>query len=118
VSRLSLHAWTPLAGGLFKVSGFVEIGPKSFALRHRCGYKMRGIMQLLRLFYRGRNKKASKERVGGLRDILCGYLAKNVCFLRNEESFVDFLEEGGQFVKDMWRYRLREFSEARQETRT
>jgi hypothetical protein len=44
--------------------------------------------------------------IGGLRGLVCQYMATNAVLLSQNDGFMDLLEEGGQFVKDFFKFEL------------
>ncbi|KUJ06136.1 uncharacterized protein LY89DRAFT_692670 [Mollisia scopiformis] len=44
--------------------------------------------------------------IGGLRDLVCRYMATNAVVLSHSDGFMDLLGEGGEFVKDFFKYEL------------
>jgi len=44
------------------------------------------------------------EGISGLRKLVCEYLGPNKALLCNDDRFMDLLGEGGQFVKDFFKY--------------
>ncbi|KAE9378811.1 hypothetical protein N431DRAFT_477966 [Stipitochalara longipes BDJ] len=44
--------------------------------------------------------------IGGVRKLVCQYMATNAVVLGFSEGFMDLLGEGGQFVKDFFKYEL------------
>ena len=50
--------------------------------------------------------KGSDEGTGGLRDLVCQYMARHAVELSLDASFMNLLAEGGQIVKDFFRSQL------------
>ena len=58
---------------------------------------------------RGRGGGLDEDKdggVGGLRGLICHFLATNALVLSLDERFMDLLAEGGQLVKDFFRYEV------------
>ena len=50
--------------------------------------------------------KGSGEGIGELRSLVCQYMAQNAVGLSVDDKFMDLLGEGGQFVKDFFKFEL------------
>jgi hypothetical protein len=66
-------------------------------------YKIRDVIHLLRVVYGEEGRTGPEGFEGGLAQLVCAYLAMHGEFLRDDERFLEFMGEGGQFVKDVWR---------------
>jgi hypothetical protein len=68
------------------------------------------VVKLARYVYaeEGGNEGSGKEdgTVGELRALVCKYLAMHALFMVLDEGFMDLLAEGGQFVKDFFRFEV------------
>lgn len=49
---------------------------------------------------------ASDKEFGGLRGLVCHYMATNAVVLSRSEEFMEFLDNGGQFVKDFFKFEV------------
>lgn len=63
------------------------------------------ILELARFAY-CEEGKGSEEGIGGLRGLVCQYMASNAVVLSLDNGFMDLLEEGGQFVRDLWKFEV------------
>lgn len=63
------------------------------------------IIELARYAYNDEGK-GSDEGIGGLRNLVCQYMASNAVILSLDEGFMDLLEEGGQLVRDLWTFEV------------
>ena len=68
--------------------------------------KVGDVMKLLRYVYHEDGRADSDEKGGGLGELVCAYLAIHSETFNLDKRFIEFLEEGGQFVKDVWRYEV------------
>ncbi|CZR65360.1 uncharacterized protein PAC_15260 [Phialocephala subalpina] len=50
--------------------------------------------------------KGLEEGIGGLRGLVCRYMATNAVVLSHDNGFMDLLGEGGEFVKDFFKFEL------------
>jgi hypothetical protein len=50
--------------------------------------------------------KGFEEGIGGLRGLVCRYMATNAVVLSHSDEFMDLLGEGGEFVKDFFKFEL------------
>lgn len=66
------------------------------------------VIDLARYAYseEGGGGAGSDEGVGGLRSLVCQYLAENALAMSCDDGFMDLLAEGGQLVKDFFRVEL------------
>lgn len=60
-------------------------------------------IELARYVYAEDGKDVS-EGNGGVRGLVCQYLAQNAVVLAADDGFLELLEEGGQFVRDFFRF--------------
>jgi hypothetical protein len=63
------------------------------------------IVELARYAYLDEGK-GSDEGIGGLRNLVCQYMASNAVVLSLDQGFMALLEEGGEFVRDLWRFEV------------
>jgi hypothetical protein len=63
------------------------------------------IVELARYVYSDEGK-GFEEGIGGLRGLVCQYMATNAVVLSLDAGFMDLLGEGGQFVKDFFKFEL------------
>jgi hypothetical protein len=50
--------------------------------------------------------KGSEEGIGGLRGLVCRYMALNAVELSYGEEFINFLKKEREFVKDFFKFEL------------
>lgn len=50
--------------------------------------------------------KAPTQAIGSLRSLACQYMATHAVTLSHDDSFMDLLAEGGDFVKDFFRFEI------------
>jgi hypothetical protein len=65
------------------------------------GTNVEDILDLARYAYLDEGK-GSGEGIGELKNLVCQYMASAAVALTVDESFMDLLRGGGQFVKDLW----------------
>ena len=53
---------------------------------------------------------ALDEGIGGLRSLICQYMATNAVVLAINDGFMDLLGDGGQLVKDFFKYEVQRTS--------
>jgi hypothetical protein len=53
---------------------------------------------------------ALDEGIGGLRSLICQYMATNAVVLSFNDGFMDLLGDGGQLVKDFFKYEVQRTS--------
>jgi hypothetical protein len=61
------------------------------------------IIDLARYVYNEKGK-GSEEGIGSLRSMVCQYMALNAAVLSLYDGFMELLAEGGQFVKDLFKF--------------
>jgi hypothetical protein len=63
------------------------------------------VIELARCAYTDEGK-GGEEGIGALRNLVCKYMTINSVVLTVDRGFMDFLEGGGDFVKDLWRLQV------------
>jgi hypothetical protein len=63
------------------------------------------IINLARYAY-SEEGRGFEEGIGELRGIICRYVVGNAVVLSHEDRFMDLLGEGGEFVKDFFKFEL------------
>lgn len=63
--------------------------------------KVPHIMELVRQGYAG--TPDLETGIDGLRDLLCQYVAANVKIMSEHEAFLALIQDGGNFVRDLWK---------------
>jgi len=63
--------------------------------------KVPHIMELVRHGYAG--TPDLETGIDGLRDLLCQYVAANVKIMSEHEAFLALIQDGGTFVRDLWK---------------
>jgi hypothetical protein len=64
---------------------------------------IKDIIDLARYAY-NEEGKGSEEGIGSLRSMVCQYMALNAAVLSLYDGFTELLAEGGQFVKDLFKF--------------
>ncbi|EPE27957.1 hypothetical protein GLAREA_04748 [Glarea lozoyensis ATCC 20868] len=104
---LLCHASLYILGDLWLVEPLKKLAlhklQKTLNHFHIDKYKIRDVIHLLRVVYGEEGRTGPEGFEGGLAQLVCAYLAMHGEFLRDNENFIEFMGEGGQFVKDVWR---------------
>ena len=72
---------------------------------HLNSYNMADIVDLARYAYTEEGK-GTEEGIGELRSMVCHYMAINSVELSSDAAFMELLGEGGQFVKDFFKFEV------------
>jgi len=81
---------------LFKLYKTLELLPLSHA-------NVQHIVHLARYIYSDENTPDLVRGIDEMRELVCHYIAINAEIMLEDASFVLFIEEGGAFVRDLWK---------------
>jgi hypothetical protein len=65
--------------------------------------RARAIVDLARYAYSDENIPDLDNGLDGLRELICEYILSRVEVVSKQATFLDLMEEGGPFVRDLWR---------------
>lgn len=65
--------------------------------------KAQEVIDLARYAYSDGSTPDLETEIDGLRNLICLYIAANVEVVSEHTSFMDLLEDGGAFVRDLWK---------------
>ncbi|KAN0117088.1 hypothetical protein V8E51_003065, partial [Hyaloscypha variabilis] len=65
--------------------------------------KAQEVVDLARYAYLDSSTPDLETKIDGLRKLICLYIAANVDLVSEHTSFMDLIEGGGAFVRDLWK---------------
>jgi hypothetical protein len=65
--------------------------------------KVQEVIDLARYAYLDDSTPDLETEIDGLRKLICFYIAANVEVVSEHTSFMDLIEGGGAFVRDLWK---------------